>query len=301
MEPRPSFVRHTDVVQTTQKGFSLAQIDPVSDEDRPRLDHPWSRASSPSHGTSPAPGSGVMGTQPTDEIEELYRSQRQPMIRLARLLTRSPTTAEEIVQEAFIKFARSAGKKDEPAAYLRVIVVNLCRSQQRRTLIERRLAPKASPLSGVNEIDETWDVLRKLPFRQRSVLMLRYYEDLSEAEIARVLGCRPGTVKSSTAPRSRGSAQRAQRTRRGVRGETHRCLSTTTKMTASSRIACVEPSDGWPRRLRARPCRRVECLEPVPAQMPPAIQGCISTTHFPAQLARTNRRAGSSSRRWSSS
>lgn len=138
-----------------------------------------------------------MGTQPTDEIEELYRSQRQPMIRLARLLTRSPTTAEEIVQEAFIKFARSAGKKDEPAAYLRVIVVNLCRSQQRRTLIERRLAPKASPLSGVNEIDETWDVLRKLPFRQRSVLMLRYYEDLSEAEIARVLGCRPGTVKSS--------------------------------------------------------------------------------------------------------
>jgi RNA polymerase sigma-70 factor (sigma-E family) len=196
MEPRPSFVRHTGVLQTTQKGFSLAQIDPVSDEGRPRLGDPWSQASSPSHGTS-APGSGLMGTQPTDEIEELYRSQREPMIRLARLLTRSPATAEEIVQEAFIKFARSAGKKDEPAAYLRVIVVNLCRSQQRRTLIERRLAPRASPLSGVNEIDETWDVLRKLPFRQRSVLMLRYYEDLSEAEIAHVLGCRPGTVKSS--------------------------------------------------------------------------------------------------------
>jgi len=138
-----------------------------------------------------------IGRGDEDAMAAFYREHGRIVLAQVLLVTGERVLAEEIVQEAFIKFARSAGKKDEPAAYLRVIVVNLCRSQQRRTLIERRLAPKASPLSGVNEIDETWDVLRKLPFRQRSVLMLRYYEDLSEAEIAHVLGCRPGTVKSS--------------------------------------------------------------------------------------------------------
>jgi RNA polymerase sigma-70 factor (sigma-E family) len=138
-----------------------------------------------------------MGIQPAAEMEALYRSHQRPMVRLARLLTGSPAVAEEIVQEAFIKFARSTGKKDEPAAYLRVIVVNLSRSQQRRTLLERRLAPDAPVLSGIADIDETWGALRKLPFRQRAALMLRYYEDLPEADIARLLGCRPGTVKSA--------------------------------------------------------------------------------------------------------
>jgi RNA polymerase sigma-70 factor (sigma-E family) len=186
------------VVQTTQKGFALAQIDPVSDDDRRLADTSWPPTRQVERDIKTHQSeAGVMGTQPAGEIEDLYRSHRQPMVRLARLLTSSSGIAEEIVQEAFIKFARSAGKKDEPAAYLRVIVVNLCRSQQRRTLVERRLAPKAPVLSGVTDIDETWDVLRRLPFRQRAVLMLRYYEDLSEADIARSLGCRPGTVKSA--------------------------------------------------------------------------------------------------------
>jgi RNA polymerase sigma-70 factor (sigma-E family) len=198
MEPCRGFVRHTGVVQTTQKGLALVQIEPVSEDDRPSADAPRPRTRLSSRDlTVHRSGPDVMGTQPVGEIEDLYRIHRRPMVRLARLLTSSPALAEEIVQEAFIKFARSAGKKDEPAAYLRVIVVNLCRSQQRRTLVERRLAPRAPVLSGVTEIDETWDLVRKLPFRQRAVLMLRYYEDLSEADIARVLGCRPGTVKSA--------------------------------------------------------------------------------------------------------
>ena len=46
------------------------------------------------------------------------------------------------------------------------------------------------------ELDETWDLLRRLPDRQRAAIVLRFYEDLSEAEIARLLRCRPGTVKS---------------------------------------------------------------------------------------------------------
>ena len=162
----------------------MAQNEPASDENPPSS-------------TSSRTMNGGMALQSNASIEHLYRTQRIAMVRLARLLTDSPAVAEEIVQEAFIRFARSRGEKDVPAAYLRVIVVNLCRSQQRRTLIERRVASKAPLLSGMPEIDETWDLVRKLPFRQRAVLMLRYYEDLSEADIARVLDCRPGTVKSA--------------------------------------------------------------------------------------------------------
>ena len=169
---------------TREKGLAVAQLEPVSEDGWQGVEEDRSKPT-------------LMGSQPSAEIEELYRRQRDPMLRLARLLTGSPAVAEELVQDAFIKFARSHGKKDEPAAYLRVIVVNLCRSQQRRTALERRLVPKAPLLSGIPEIDETWDLVRRLPFRQRAVLMLRFYEDLPEAEIASALGCRPGTVKSS--------------------------------------------------------------------------------------------------------
>jgi RNA polymerase sigma factor (sigma-70 family) len=183
-------MRHQDMEQTTHRRVFVAQTEPASDG--PHLDSGGS-------GPNPAPGVTASGTmsQLEDDVEDLYRSQRIAMVRLARLLTDSPPVAEEIVQEAFIRFARSPGRKDEPAAYLRVIVVNLCRSQQRRRMIERRIVPRAPLLSGIPEIDETWDLVRKLPFRQRAVLMLRYYEDLSEADIARVLNCRPGTVKSA--------------------------------------------------------------------------------------------------------
>ena len=167
-----------------QGGLFVPQTEPESDDS---TDISTSAASS--HGAVPLPAG--------ESLEHLYRTQRLSMLRLARLMTDSPAVAEEIVQEAFIRFARSRGNKDEPAAYLRVIVVNMCRSQQRRTLIERRFAPKIALHSGMPEIDETWDLVRKLPFRQRAAVMLRYYEDLSEADIARVLKCRPGTVKST--------------------------------------------------------------------------------------------------------
>lgn len=184
MELPRTLVRQQGVEHSREKGLAVAQLEPVSEDDWPGVGNDRSEPT-------------LMGSQPSAEIEELYRCQRLPMLRLARLLTGSLAVAEELVQDAFIKFSRSHGRKDEPAAYLRVIVVNLCRSQQRRTLLERRLVPKAPLLSGIPEIDETWDLVRRLPFRQRAVLMLRFYEDLSEAEIAAVLGCRPGTVKSA--------------------------------------------------------------------------------------------------------
>lgn len=119
------------------------------------------------------------------------------MIRLARLLTGSSSVAEEIVQDAFLKMHQLRTSPENLDGYLRVVVTNLSKSHMRRLRLERRRpAPEPSNLEAP-ELDETWTAVCRLPFRQRAVLVLRFYEDLSEAEIARVLGCRPGTVKSA--------------------------------------------------------------------------------------------------------
>ena len=84
-----------------------------------------------------------------------------------------------------------------PPAYLRTSVANLARSRLRRLRLERRIAPHDHIIVNIPDIDETWEAVCRLPFRQRAVLVLRYYEDLTEADIAQVLDCRLGTVKST--------------------------------------------------------------------------------------------------------
>jgi RNA polymerase sigma-70 factor (sigma-E family) len=139
----------------------------------------------------------VPGAVPGSELTALYRRQRVAMVRLARLLTRSEAVAEEVVQEAFLQIHARREPPSNPEAYLRATVANLSRNHTRRLRIEQRWSPQDRVIFNDPEIDETWAILCRLPFRQRAVVALRYYEDLSEAEIARVLGCRPGTVKSS--------------------------------------------------------------------------------------------------------
>lgn len=136
---------------------------------------------------------GVMALDLTD----LYTRQRESMVRLARLLTGSSAIAEEIVQEAFLKLHRLANVPDNPDAYLRTSVANLSKSHLRRLRLERRPLLREHLVLSAPEIDETWAAVNRLPFRQRAVLVLRFYEDMSEADIAEALGCRPGTVKSS--------------------------------------------------------------------------------------------------------
>jgi RNA polymerase sigma factor (sigma-70 family) len=131
------------------------------------------------------------------DLATLYRREREAMVRFARMLTGSAAVAEEVVQEAFLKLHQHAEEPKNPQGYLRVTVANLCRSHTRRQLLERRLSPDHRLVLDNPEIDETWAVVCRLPFRQRAVLALRFYEDFTEADIARVLGCRLGTVKSS--------------------------------------------------------------------------------------------------------
>jgi RNA polymerase sigma-70 factor (sigma-E family) len=139
----------------------------------------------------------VSGPMSSSELSALYRRQRAAMIRLARLLTGSSVVAEEVVQEAFLRIHRQGERPQNPDGYLRTTVANLSKGHLRRLRLERRLPVRDPVATSDPEIDETWDAVCRLPFRQRAVLALRFYEDLPESEIARVLGCRPGTVKSN--------------------------------------------------------------------------------------------------------
>ncbi|HYU56445.1 MAG TPA: SigE family RNA polymerase sigma factor [Actinomycetota bacterium] len=155
-------------------------------------------------------------------LAELYRRHAPDAVRLAYLLTGDRVLAEDLVQDAFVKLAgrfRDLRDPDAFAAYLRRTVVNLTNSHWRRTRLERahaeregrRLRDAPVAAAGTEERDELWTALRRLPRRQRAAIVLRYYEDLSEARIAEVLGVRPGTVKSLV---SRGmDALRAEVTR----------------------------------------------------------------------------------------
>jgi RNA polymerase sigma-70 factor (sigma-E family) len=117
--------------------------------------------------------------------------------RLASLLTRSTEAGEDIGQDALVAMSQRWGEADRPAAYLRTSLVNRCANWHRRNRTVRAKLPLlARRAESIAEVDEMTDAIARLPFRQRAVVVLRYYSDLSEAEIADILGCRPGTVKS---------------------------------------------------------------------------------------------------------
>lgn len=138
----------------------------------------------------------VTGDRATS-LEALYRKEYAKMVRLAHLITGSNEVAEDLVQESFVRLHRNRpGHAQEPAAYLRTVVVNRCRSWQRRRVLERSRQPRPGPMTVDSDARELLDALATLAPRQRAALVLRFYADLSEADIAVALGCRPGTVKS---------------------------------------------------------------------------------------------------------
>jgi RNA polymerase sigma-70 factor (sigma-E family) len=146
-----------------------------------------------------------------EELGFLFHQQYPAMVRLALLLTSDRGLAEDIAQEAFVRTWRAWNRIEKEAsapAYLRATVVNLARSSLRRRLVERR----HGAVAGGTQADETpgrqgadpadrlavLEALRRLPYRQRSVVVLRYHLDLSEQQTAEALGIAPGTVKSQT-------------------------------------------------------------------------------------------------------
>lgn len=149
----------------------------------------------------------ILSTSEPD-IAELYRLQRLQLIRLATLLIDDQAAAEDVVHDAFVNLHRQAARLRDPGAavgYLRTSVVNGARSVIRRRQHARRHLQRAAldvaPPSDADilvaaEQQAVLDALWKLPDRQREVLTLRYWSELSEAEIATALGISRGTVKS---------------------------------------------------------------------------------------------------------
>jgi RNA polymerase sigma-70 factor (sigma-E family) len=134
-----------------------------------------------------------------DELtfDDLYRSHYARMVVLARLMTGAMAFAEEIVQDAFVQVYRNWSKIEYPTGYLRIAVVNGSRSHgRRRALARRHPEPRHEPVVFDGVAIAVRDALLLLTPRQRAAVVLRYFDDLPERDIAEVLGCRPGTVKS---------------------------------------------------------------------------------------------------------
>jgi RNA polymerase sigma-70 factor (sigma-E family) len=134
-------------------------------------------------------------------------SRLRPLHRFAFLLCGDWHLAEDLVQDSLVKAARHWRRiegSDNPDAYVRRIVINQLRSLQRRPSWRLRAQHPVDPTPVADNTElhavraEILAALRQLPPRQRAVIVLRYYEQLSEAETAAVLGCTTGTVKSQT-------------------------------------------------------------------------------------------------------
>jgi RNA polymerase sigma-70 factor (sigma-E family) len=154
------------------------------------------------------PGPGTAGPWDADTaVEELYATHYRRLVRLSVLLVRDPETAEEVVQDSFVAMHdrwRSLRDPDQGLAYLRQTVVNRSRSVLRHRGVQAAHTPAVAPdRQGADEDvlaaerrARVLDALRELPERQREVIALRYYLDLSEADIAETLGISRGAVKS---------------------------------------------------------------------------------------------------------
>lgn len=128
-------------------------------------------------------------------FEAFYARSVQRASQFAHLLTGSTAACHDIAHDALAAVHARWEDLENPDAYLRVVVVNLSRSAQRRWIREREVLRRARPAVTSNpEFDDAWRVVRRLPIKQREVIVLRFYEDLSVPEIADVLGVPTGTV-----------------------------------------------------------------------------------------------------------
>ncbi|MCG5468489.1 SigE family RNA polymerase sigma factor [Micromonospora sp. LAH09] len=139
-------------------------------------------------------------------FEEYAFARTSALIRLARLLTDDEHRAEDLVQEvlarAYARWGRIS-RTDRPDAYVRRMLVNAHNSWWRRrssrevsvaAVTDR--AGSADEAAVVAERDALWRLVRELPTRQRTVIVLRYYEDMDDAMIAEILACSAGTVRT---------------------------------------------------------------------------------------------------------
>lgn len=164
----------------------------------------------------------VTGTGSKRRFEAFAADAADTLFRTGCLMTGDPSEAEDLVQETFVRLARRwhrVAAMDHPVAYARRVLINLAldgarrRSRQRAELEPHGSEPEladehaARALQQIDDLAEFRWALARLAPRERAVLVLRYWADLPVAEVAGILGCSEGTVKSTA---SRGAARLAQ-------------------------------------------------------------------------------------------
>jgi RNA polymerase sigma-70 factor (sigma-E family) len=173
-------------------------------------EHTAGRASGDAATPEARPGAGYREWSADRAVTELYEAHYRALVRLAVLLVRDTPTAEEVVQDAFVAMHGGWGRlreADNALAYLRQSVVNKSRSVLRHRSVVDKNAQQAPPdmpsaehgALAALERSAVVAALRTLPDRQRQAIVLRYYADLSEAQIAAAMKISRGAVKSHTA------------------------------------------------------------------------------------------------------
>ena len=115
-------------------------------------------------------------------------------VRRAALLLGDAELANDVVHEAFVSMFERWPSIDAPGPYLHRSVLNGCRDSGRRRQRMARLIPRLVERGAEKPVEVLWDVLATLPFNQRAVVVLKFYESLTEAEIASLVGCPTGSV-----------------------------------------------------------------------------------------------------------
>ena len=129
-------------------------------------------------------------------LEDLYRDHFASLMRVAFLLSDSAAAAEDAVHEVFLRCAPRLSHIEHPPSYLRAAVVNECRTAHRRSQRHDGGEDDRRVYELPHELVETRAALAGLAPRQRAAVVLRYFVDLPDAEIAEILGCRPATVRT---------------------------------------------------------------------------------------------------------
>jgi RNA polymerase sigma-70 factor (sigma-E family) len=164
----------------------------------------------PAISTVPTRSGAVAEWDADRAVTAIYSEHYRALVRLAAFLVRDNATAEEVVQDSFVAMHgawRRLRDTDKALSYLRQSVVNRSRSVLRHRMVVDKNTPKPPPdmpsaeHGAIIQLERSAVVsaLRGLPERQREALVLRYYGDLSEAQIASVMGISRGAVKSHTA------------------------------------------------------------------------------------------------------
>lgn len=133
-------------------------------------------------------------------FDDVYVAELPAVVRLAALLVRRQAVAEELAHDAFVRLFEHFHEVDNPPGFLRTVVVRLCLTWLRRHQTEHRVVRRVSAgidrPTDIPQLDHTWDALGRLQPELRTVLVLRFHEQMRFREIADLLGCPSSTVRN---------------------------------------------------------------------------------------------------------